>query len=289
MRLRASLRADLEFLVEDIGPRNAWRYKALKQTVDFLERELEAIGCRVERQTYALRGQEFHNLEVEMRGSRAPGRIVLFGAHYDTVAVPGCAGANDNGSGVVALLALVRALARTEPELTLRFVFFVNEEPPFFPGPEMGSRVYARRSRSRAEDIVAMFSLETIGYYSERPGSQRYPPLVRWFYPDRGNFLAFVGNLSSRSLVNRAVAAFQRGTSLPAEGAGLPGWLPGISWSDHASFWKEGFPALMVTDTAPYRYPHYHTAQDTLDKIDFDGLTRAVVGLVEVARDFGRA
>lgn len=189
---------------------------------------------------------------------------------------------------MAALLCLARQLAGARPGRTLRFVLFANEEPPFFLGEDMGSRVYARRARARGERIAAMLSLETIGYYSDQPGSQRYPPLVGRFYPDTGNFLAFVGNVRSRALVQEALAAFRRGTSLPAEGAALPGWLPGVGWSDHWSFWREGWPALMVTDTAPYRYPWYHTDGDTLERLDLERLAQAVEGLASVVARIAR-
>lgn len=287
--LRATLRSDLHHLASDIGPRNAWHPEALERAARFIEEELAKAGLSPSPQTYDCRGQTFRNIEAEIPGTKNKEPLTLLGAHYDSVAVPGCAGANDNGSGVVACLALARRFARTHPERTLRFLFFANEEPPFFGTKDMGSRVYAARCRARGESVSAMLSIETIGYYSGEKGSQRYPPLVRFFYPDTGNFLAFVGNLASRALMKRALAAFRRRGTMPAEGAALPWWLPGVWWSDHWSFWKEGYPALMVTDTAPYRYPHYHTAGDTVDEVDFDGLTRAVLGLHEVARDLAGA
>jgi Zn-dependent M28 family amino/carboxypeptidase len=143
----------------------------------------------------------------------------------------------------------------------------------------MGSRQYARRSRQRGEKIVAMFSIETIGWYSDEPGSQRYPFPLGFFYPSRGNFLAFVSNLGSRALLHEAITAFRRHAEFPSEGVAAPAFIPGVDWSDHASFWREGYPALMITDTAPYRYPWYHTAQDTPDKVDYVRLARVVLSM----------
>jgi Zn-dependent M28 family amino/carboxypeptidase len=177
------------------------------------------------------------------------------------------------------MLELARLMAAAKPARTVRFVAFVNEELPFYRTGEMGSRLYARRSRERGENIVAMLSLETIGYYSDRPGSQRYPFPLGLFYPGTGNFLAFVSNLGSRPLLHRALRAFRRHAAFPSEGVAAPAFIPGVDWSDHWSFWAEGYGAIMVTDTAPYRYPYYHTAHDTPDKVDYERLARVVTGL----------
>ena len=211
----------------------------------------------------------------------------MVGAHYDSVA--GAVGANDNGSGVAAALELARLLREAKPARTLCFVLFVNEEPPFDTTEAMGSRVYARRARERGENIVAMFSLETIGYYSDRPGSQRYPFPLGFFYPATGNFIAFVSNLGSRRLLHQAIAAFRRRAEFPSEAVAAPAFIPGVDWSDHRSFWEKGYPALMVTDTAPYRYPHYHTAQDTPDKVDYERAARMVTGLHHMLRELAGA
>ena len=133
-----------------------------------------------------------------------------------------------------------------------------------------------------------MFSLETIGYYTDKPDTQSYPFPLSFFYPKTGNFVAFVANLSSRALLHEAIASFRRHAQFPSEGVAAPGLLPGVGWSDHWSFWKEGYPALMVTDTAPYRYPYYHTMQDTPDKVDYERLARVVTGLDGMLRDLAR-
>ncbi len=224
------------------------------------------------------------NLEVTCRGRGRPGEIILVGAHYDSV--PGSPGADDNASGIGALLEISRAVVGTAPLRTVRCVAFVNEEPPFFFTEDLGSRRYARAARAAGDDIRVMLSLETIGYYSEAAGSQAYPPLLHRFYPDRANFVAFVSNLRSRAALRRVVAAFRAQSDFPVEHAATPGLIPGVSWSDHTSFWQQGYRAVMVTDTALYRYPYYHDAGDTPDKLDFgalarvvDGLSRAVVAL----------
>jgi Zn-dependent M28 family amino/carboxypeptidase len=172
---------------------------------------------------------------------------------------------------------------------TIRFAAFVNEEPPFFFTGRMGSAVYAKEQRRSGAKIAAMFSLETIGYFSDRPGSQRYPFPLRGLYPDRGCFIAFVGNLASRRLVRRSIRTFRRHARLPSEGIAAPGYLPGVFWSDQWAFWRQGYRAVMITDTAPFRYPFYHTPQDTPDKLDYDRMAHLVAGLAEVVRDLAAA
>jgi Zn-dependent M28 family amino/carboxypeptidase len=280
--LASDLRRDVVELSQVIGERNVVKYAALRRAADYVEAGLRVAGP-VSRQTYEASRRDCDNLEVEIRGSSAPGEIVVVGAHYDSVV--NCPGANDNASGTAALLALARALAKSAPARTLRLVAFVNEEPPHFRTPEMGSRVYAGRCRDRGEKVTAMLSLETIGCFSDAPGTQKYPPPLGLCYPSEGNFIAFVGNVSSRSLVRRCVRTFREKAAFPSEGAALPGWLPGVGWSDHESFWENGFPAVMVTDTAPFRFTHYHLRGDTPDKIDFDRCARVVAGVEQVVRE----
>jgi len=169
-----------------------------------------------------------------------------------------------------------------KPTRTLRFVAFVNEEPPFFQTEQMGSLVCARRSRERDEKVVVMLSLESLGYYSTDDGSQKYPFPMGWFYPSRGDFVAFVGRSADAKWVRLCVKLFRQNAQFPSEGGALPGWLPGIGWSDHWAFWQAGYPALMVTDTAIFRSPHYHAESDNPDKLDYDRFARAVEGLSRV-------
>jgi Zn-dependent M28 family amino/carboxypeptidase len=229
---------------------------------------------------YTAEGLEFRNLEAERRGGSRAEEIVVFGAHYDSVV--GSPGANDNASGVAALLELARRARQRRFARTLRFVAFVNEEPPNFQSGTMGSLRYAAEAKQRGERIVAMLSLETIGYYTDAPGSQFYPAPFGLLYPDRGNFIAFVGNPRSRPLLHRVVAAFREHARFPSEGAAAPGWIPGIAWSDHWAFWKHGYPAVMVTDTALFRYPQYHTQLDQPGILDYPRLARVVGGLHRV-------
>jgi Zn-dependent M28 family amino/carboxypeptidase len=278
-----TLRTDVERLGGGIGERNAAAYAGLVRAADYIEGRFREDGLEPVRDAFMIGDRPFHNLAAEVRGGP---EVVVVGAHYDSVI--GCPGANDNASGVAAVLALAGRLGGTKPARTLRFLAFVNEEPPHFQTDQMGSLVYARRCRERKDAIVAMLSLETIGYYSDAEGSQQYPAPLRLFYPSKGDFVAFVGNLASRSLVREVMDVFRREAGFPCEGAALPGWLQGVGWSDHWSFWQAGYPGVMVTDTAPFRYPHYHTPEDTPDKLDYERLGRVVDGLERVVRRLAR-
>jgi hypothetical protein len=278
--IRDRLSGHVRTLAGSIGERNLWHYEALGAAADYIERTFTELGYRPEDEPFESRGQEVRNIVAERRGAISPKEIILVGAHYDSVL--GSPGANDNGSGVAALLELARLLRGRELPRTVRFVAFVNEEPPLYHTSEMGSLVHARAAKARGDGIRAMLSLETIGHYSDEPGSQQYPFPLNWFYPDTANFVGFVGNLSSRRLVRRAVRAFRRQVPFPAEGASVPERIPGVGWSDHWSFWQVGYRAIMVTDTAFYRYAHYHTEGDTPDKVDYERTARVVAGLAGV-------
>ena len=283
--LREELRADVQTLAGDIGERNMFRYAQLNQAAEFIENSFSNAGLKSQRVSYELNGRSCHNIEAEIRG--ASNKIILVGAHYDSV--PGCPGANDNGSGVAAMLALARRFAERSTTSTLRFVAFVNEEPPYFQTPQMGSFVYAGRCKERGEKIAAMISLETIGYFSNAPNSQSYPaPIFSAFYPKTGNFIGFVSNTRSRELLRRIMSSFRSQKKIPSQGAALPAFIPGTSWSDQWSFWQHGYPAIMVTDTAPFRYPHYHKSSDTLDKLDYDRFALVVSGMGKVISELAR-
>ena len=283
--LRAALVADVQHLAGEIGERNIPHYPQLNAAAEFIERSISDDGLQSRRDTYELQGRACHNLEVEIRGARP--QIVLVGAHYDSVS--GSPGANDNASGVAALLALARRFAGKPTAQTLRFVAFVNEEPPYFQTEQMGSLVYAKRCQARGEQISAMISLETIGYFSDAPHSQNYPsPGLGIFYPTIGNFISFVGNFPSRALVRRGIGLFREQGKIPAEGAALPSFVPGVGWSDQWSFWQCGYPGIMVTDTAPFRYPYYHMSSDTPAKLDYDRFALVVSGMEGVIAELAK-
>ncbi len=271
----------VEMLAEQIGERNVWCAEALVAAASYIRITLEKQGYQVRIQSFESKGQTVQNIEVELPGATAPQEIVVIGAHYDSV--PDGPGANDNASGIAALLEIANLLAGKTHARTLRLVAFVNEEQPFTSGEQMGSRVYAERSRQRNEQIKAMISLETIGFYTDQAASQHYPFPFSYIYPDTGNFIGFVGNLSSWNLVRQSLGAFRASTAFPSEGVAAPDWIRGVGWSDHASFWQAGYPAIMITDTAFFRYQHYHKETDTPDKLDYKSLARVTRGLVDVA------
>jgi hypothetical protein len=281
LSLAAELRQHVTHLAVEIGERNVLRHpQQLAQAAGWIEDQLAKLGYKVKRQGYEVSGVTCCNLDAEIHGAKVPDEIVVIGAHYDSVL--GTPGANDNGSGVATVLALARQFAQRKTDRTLRFVAFVNEEPPYFQTEQMGSWVYARRCRQRNEKITAMLTPETIGYYSDKPDSQKYPPPLNLLYPSTGNFIGFVGNTGSAALVRQVVAAFRQHEQFPSEGGAPPDFVPGVGFSDHWSFWQEGYPGVMVTDTAMFRYPHYHEAEDTPDKIDFERTARVVRGLEKV-------
>jgi hypothetical protein len=283
--LRAELKSDVQMLAGKIGERNMLHYAQLNAAADFIEDSFSRAGLHPRRDSYDVRGQACHNIEAEIPGTRPD--IVLIGAHYDSVL--GSPGANDNGSGVAALLALARRFAGKPAQQTLRFVAFVNEEPPYFLSGQMGSFVYAGRCKARGDRISAMISLETIGYFSDAPQSQTYPaPGLGVFYPTVGNFIGFVGNVHSRALLRRSIALFRKHAKIPSEGAALPSFVPGVSWSDQWAFWQHGYPGIMITDTAPFRYPHYHSATDTPDKLDYDRFALVVSGMQKVIQELDK-
>jgi Zn-dependent M28 family amino/carboxypeptidase len=275
--LRDALKKDVEHLAGQIGERNIYRHEKLTEAARFIEKSLADANYQVSRQAYDVKGRQCLNIEAETKGTTQADEIVIIGAHYDSVS--GSPAANDNGSGVAALLALARGMGGKSPERTLRFVAFANEEAPHFQTDAMGSLVYARRSKERGEKIVGMISLETIGYYSDSPKSQKYPQQLSQGYPTAGNFIGFISNVESAPLVKWFTGAFREKATIPSEGAALPARMDGVGWSDQWSFWQAGYPAMMVTDTAFLRYPYYHKPEDTPDKLDYDRMARVVAGL----------
>lgn len=280
------LKSHVYALASEIGERNVFRPGALHAAEDYITGTWGQQGYSVTRQVYEVDGVPCANLEINRPGSGRTDEIILIGAHYDSVM--GCPGANDNGSGVAALLELSRLFSTENPELTVRFVAFVNEEPPFFYWGEMGSGVYAKNARERGDRIRFMVSLETIGYYSDSPGSQRYPPLFKYFYPDRANFISLVSNLRSRAVMHEAARAFRAGSRFPIEHVATFTWIPGVAWSDQLCFWRQGYRAFMVTDTAFYRYRYYHTPNDTPEKLCYEPFAQCCNGLYRCFGEMAR-
>jgi len=280
--LAARLRASVTHLAGTIGERSVYVDGSMNRAADWITERLTlpGLGVVVYEQPVVARS-DARCIQATRLGRDPEAPTLVVGAHYD--AFQGTVGANDNASGVAAMIELARTFAARDPSTrTVRFVAFPNEEPPWFQNDEMGSLRYASRLRDRGESVAAMISLESLGYYDDAPGSQQYPAPLAALYPDRGNFVAFVGDVTSGGLVRDAIEIFRRGASIPSEGASLPAFVPGVGWSDHWSFWQIGVPAFMVTDTATFRDPTYHTSDDVPEHLDYTRMARVVEGMIAV-------
>lgn len=282
--LARRLRADVEYLTQSIGERSIRVPDRLQAAANFIADRMNQAGLGIYRQEYTVRDVLCQNIQGQIEGRRDPQQIVILGAHYDSLMHT--VGADDNASGVAALLAVADALGRSHTHRTLRMVAFVNEEPPFFQTARMGSLVYAQECARRRENILGAVILDGLGYYSDQPRSQSFPlPLLWLFYPDTADFIGFGGNVASASLVRRVISVFRQNVQFPSQGIIAPALFPALDLSDHWSFWQVGYPALLVTDTLPFRYRHYHSSHDTIDKLDFDRMSRVVEGLIAVMSD----
>jgi hypothetical protein len=282
-----AIAAQLKTHVEAIAsvPHNVKHYAALERSAQYIEHVLGGLGYAIDHQAFNADGQLVRNIAATREGriGLAADTLVI-GAHYDSY--NDAPGANDNGTGVAATLELARLLKDLNPEATrIRYVLFVNEEPPYYRTHDMGSWRYARQLSERGERVRGMISLETIGFFSDKPGSQEFPPPFGLIYPSVGNFVAMVGMPASRGFLHEVIGAFRKTTPFPTIGGVAPDAVPGIGWSDHWAFREFGFPAIMLTDTAPFRYPHYHLPSDTPDKIDYPKLARITKGIERVVRD----
>lgn len=279
------LERDVQALAADIGERNLHRPGTMDAAVRFLEDQLSETGRSVGFHSYELRrgryaGHTSLNLYIEIPGTDQPETILIVGSHYD--AVLNSPGANDNASGMAVLLELARIFADRPQPVTVRFVAFANEEPPFFQTEDMGSYAYAERSRSLGEEIRAAMILDGLGYFSDEPGSQVYPlPGFSGLYSDRADFIGFVTRLRDLGLLRKATKGFRSHDLFPVQAAALPGFIPGVNWSDHWSFWQHGYSAFLVTDTLPFRDPDYHSAADTPERLNYRHMARITHALAE--------
>lgn len=287
-----AIAATLKRHIETIAARehNIAHYDELEKVALYLETTVKAHGYTVGRQEYAVAGRTVRNIDavIEPPAGVTDPEVVVVGAHYDSA--ENTPGANDNGSGTAAVLELARLLKdlQNQSRKRIRFVLFVNEEPPYFMTPDMGSLRYAKLLAERKERVTAMYSLETLGFYSDEPGSQRYPVPFGLMFPNTANFVSFVGLTHSRPLLQQTMQSFRAHTKFPTVGGIAPVIVPGVGWSDHWAFGQYGFQGVMVTDTAVFRYPHYHEPTDTPDKVDFERLARITKGMERVVRDLVR-
>ncbi|QJQ97021.1 M20/M25/M40 family metallo-hydrolase [Halomonas sp. PA5] len=281
--LRDRLEHHVLVLSGEIGERHYWRPEAMHEAAAYIEQVFREAGYQPMRQQIETREETFVNIEVRLPGSGNTDESLVIGAHYDTVR--GSPGADDNASGVAVLLELARLLRDTRTERSIRLVAFANEEAPFFGSQAMGSLNYARQARDDGDSIVGMMSLEMLGYFSDEPDSQFFPPLLDRFYPDQGNFVAFVGSIEFRQLVRDAISAFRNHAEVPSEGLAAPPQLRDIYRSDHWSFRQMGYPAIMITDTANFRNPHYHGPHDVAETLDYDTMARLTSALARSVTD----
>jgi Zn-dependent M28 family amino/carboxypeptidase len=278
MDTTAYLRKVVTVLANEIGMRSFQDQERLTSTTDYISTQLASFGYSVTRQTFYFRMRSYDNLIAELPGASLPERILIIGAHYDTVQTT--PGADDNASGVAGLLSIARQLSGIKPDRTIRFVFFCLEEPPAYRTRNMGSYHYARGLKEKGEQIEGMICLEMIGYFCDREGCQHYPlPFMSMKFPTIGNYIAMVGNLHSRRFTQAIAKDFRKNTDLPVITLNAPSIVIGIDFSDHWSFGKFGYRALMVTDTAFYRNPYYHAPGDLPQTLDYDRMAKVVGGL----------
>jgi len=285
IEIRERLQKDVGYL-QSLGPRNSVNeqtYAKLRQCEEWIKQRWQSQGYSVKSQTYLFEGREYSNLGIELQGRVSPSEVVIVSAQYDTL--PDSPGANNNGSGVAILLSLSDLLRSNAPDRTLRLVNFVNEEDPVFDTEMMGSYVYAKRSHQLREDIRVMLSLDALGIYTDKPDSQKYPFPFSLLYPGHGNFLAFIGDFSSRKYMVEATRGFKKGSSFPIEAGVVPKWVEGAGWSDHLSFWKFGYPGIMVTDIGGFRSLYHTTKEDTMEKLNFEAMSRIVLGMYGAIAD----
>ena len=266
----------VETLAGEYPSRHGSNPKVLNGAASFIEQQFTSSGYQVRSHWYESDGGQVRNIVVEKRGQNPSHPSIVIGAHYDTVV--GTPGADDNGTGIAGLIELSRLLKEHRNKRTIRFVAFPHEEPPYFFTHHMGSRQYARNLKESGEKIFAMLTLEMIGYAGEGY-RQLYPaPLMRVLgrYPKDGNYIALVSNLRSTPLLSMVRRAMRQRGSIGVESLSAPGFIPPLFLSDHSSFWKYGFPALMITDTAFLRNPHYHSSTDTPDTLNYEFLAKVV-------------
>ena len=283
-RIRESLWNHLQMLTEEIGDRSIYRYANLKRASKYISSVFASMKYTPQFQEFIFMGKDVENIIVVGNLSNSYDKHYIVCAHYDTVA--GTPGADDNASGVAVLLELARLVKQydlLEQKTGWRFIAFTTEEPPAFCTPDMGSRVYAKKAKKSGEQIDGVICLEMVGYYTNTEKSQHFPfPLQFLRYPTVGNFIGVVGNRYSKDLTNKVISAFKLNPRLPVESLTVPAngyLLPSVRLSDHSSFWDEGYKAVMLTDTAFYRNPYYHSPEDRLETINLNAMVELVKSL----------
>jgi Zn-dependent M28 family amino/carboxypeptidase len=282
----AYLQEVVTVLAQEIGVRTYRDTDRLERCANYISGQFNSFGVKITRQSFPFNRNMYQNIVAEITGNSYPEKILIVGAHYDTVRTT--PGADDNASGVAGLLALAGRLSGVRISKTVRFVAFALEEPPLYRTSKMGSYQYARSLRENRENVEGMICLEMIGFFSDREGSQHYPvPFFRWKFPTRGNYIAMVGNARSKHFTESTAKNFMKSVDLPVVTLNAPPIVLGIDFSDHWSFGKFGYKALMVTDTAFYRNPHYHAPTDLPGTLDYGRMAKIVEGLTAVVEEWG--
>lgn len=280
------IREHLSVLTVTIGERSVGLPENLKRTAAYIKSIYKDMGLQVGREPYPYNGLIVENIVTKISFNSQPRFRYLVGAHYDSVT--GTVGADDNASAIAVQLETARQLnalvGNEELDLEVKFVSFALEEPPAYGTRFMGSRVYAKKARREKERIDGMICLEMVGYACHQPGCQAYPfPLMFLGYPKEGNFIGIVGNFKSKDFTQALFDEFSQNPELPVVKLHVPlsGWiLPSVRLSDHASFWDQGYKAVMITDSAFYRNPHYHLSSDTMEKLDYRFMAELVQSLI---------
>jgi Zn-dependent M28 family amino/carboxypeptidase len=271
------LKTKLENIVGERNPFTSPRH--LDRVERYIEDELKSYGLVVESDFFSYRGRRYRNV-IGRLGNRLGEAVIIVGAHFDTVS--STAGADDNASGVAVLLEAAKILSGHSLRTPVLFCAFNLEELNM-----IGSTHFAQKLRAERVKVKAMMSLEMVGFVDARPGRQKYPPGLGWFYPERGDFIGVIGNFSSYGLLRNVSRRMRQVSQLKVEGLVVLGngfLVPQVRLSDHAPFWDVGYPALMVTDTAFFRNPHYHGPTDTLETLDLGFMSRVCQGVVNAVR-----
>jgi Zn-dependent M28 family amino/carboxypeptidase len=286
MDIQPYLHEIVTVLAGRIGVRTFRDVERLEQAANHITGQFENFGYQTMKQPFPFAGQTYYNIVAELTGKVSPEKVLVVGAHYDTVRTT--PGADDNASGVAGVLGLAKLLAGKPLGKTVRFVAFGLEEPPVYRSRNMGSYHYAQGLKRKNERVEGMICLEMIGYFCDRKGCQHYPlPFMNLKYPNAGNYISIVGNLKSKSFTQSVAQGFGRGTDLPALTLNAPPVVLGIDFSDHWSFYQFGYRALMVTDTAFYRNPHYHAPTDLPQTLDYIRMAKVMKGLKKALEEWG--
>jgi len=280
LQIKTRLERHVDWLVNRIGPRNYENYANLNKAADYILREFNQLGYETAVQTYEAQGLKFRNIIASRPGFNDKSFIII-GAHYDTCFNPG---ADDNASGIAGVLEIARGLKNEQLGIPVKFIAFVNEEPPFFSKPQMGSRQYVSFLEDREARVEVAIIFDMLGYYSDKNFSQRHFPFLGPFYPNQGNFIAFISDYNSRRVMRELVKNFKSATPFPVEGLAAPSQVPGINFSDHSSFWAAGYRAVMVTDTAYMRNKNYHRLSDMPATLNFEKMAVVVAGLKDMVK-----